>query len=222
MTEQEWQDCTDPQAMLVALDGQADDRKLRLFAIACCRRIWPLLPDESFREAVRAAERHLDGEATEAEVRAWLRAADEVRLAQYTALGTATYLRYGPHAACEAARCCLVHPRLARDVAAAALRANPHTWEQDADRRAQVGLLHEIFGPLPFRPVEVGRSALRWRDGTIPRLARSIHEDRAFDRLPVLADALEEAGGDDADLLGHLRGPGPHVRGSWAVDLLLG
>jgi hypothetical protein len=56
----------------------------------------------------------------------------------------------------------------------------------------------------------------------VPKLAASIYEQRAFDRLPVLADALEEAGCTDADILGHLRGPGPHVRGCWAVDLILG
>jgi hypothetical protein len=56
----------------------------------------------------------------------------------------------------------------------------------------------------------------------VPRLVRGIHEERAFDRLAVLADALEEAGCADADILSHLRGPGPHVRGCWVVDLLLG
>jgi hypothetical protein len=53
-------------------------------------------------------------------------------------------------------------------------------------------------------------------------LAQAIYEDRAFDRLPVLADALEDAGCTNSDLLGHLRGPGPHARGCWVLDLLLG
>jgi hypothetical protein len=56
----------------------------------------------------------------------------------------------------------------------------------------------------------------------VVRLAQGIYEDRAFDRLPVLADALEEAGCDNAEILSHCRGPGPHVRGCWAVDLSLG
>jgi hypothetical protein len=63
---------------------------------------------------------------------------------------------------------------------------------------------------------------LSWNNGTVPHLARFAYDDRAFDRLPVLADALEGAGCDDADLLGHLRGPGPHCRGCWAVDVLSG
>jgi hypothetical protein len=54
------------------------------------------------------------------------------------------------------------------------------------------------------------------------RLAEQIYKERAFNRLPTLADALEESGCQEADLLAHCRGPGPHVRGCWVVDLLLG
>jgi hypothetical protein len=57
---------------------------------------------------------------------------------------------------------------------------------------------------------------------TVQQLAESIYSDRAFDRLQVLADALEEAGCDNADILAHCRSPGPHVRGCWVVDLILG
>jgi hypothetical protein len=58
--------------------------------------------------------------------------------------------------------------------------------------------------------------------GVVPKLATAIYAGRTFDELPVLADALEDAGCTDAELLGHLRSPGPHVRGCWAVDLVLG
>jgi hypothetical protein len=63
---------------------------------------------------------------------------------------------------------------------------------------------------------------LAWNGGTVPRLAEAIYREEAFDRLPILADALEEAGCTDAGLLGHLRGPGPHVRGCFVLDLLTG
>jgi hypothetical protein len=53
-------------------------------------------------------------------------------------------------------------------------------------------------------------------------LAQAIDDERAFDRLPILADALEDAGCTDADLLNHCRGPGLHVMGCWVVDMLLG
>ena len=65
-------------------------------------------------------------------------------------------------------------------------------------------------------------AVLRWNDGMVVKLATSVHRDRAFDRTNMLADALEDAGCTDANLLGHLRSPGPHVRGCWAVDLVLG
>jgi hypothetical protein len=63
---------------------------------------------------------------------------------------------------------------------------------------------------------------LSWNDGIVPKLAQAIYDDRVFDRLPILADALEEAGCTNADILNHCRQPGEHVRGCWVVDLLLG
>jgi hypothetical protein len=82
-------------------------------------------------------------------------------------------------------------------------------------------LLRDIFGN-PFRPVSADPAWLTWKDGTVPRLAQAIYYGRAFDRLPLLANALEEAGCDNADILNHLRGPGPHARGCWPLDLILG
>src|SRR5262249_32973192 len=94
--------------------------------------------------------------------------------------------------------------------------------EGPADWTALVALVHDIFGLLPFRPVTVAPAWAAWNDGTVVKLAQGIYEDRAFDRLPILADALEEAGCSHPDVLSHCRGPGPHVRGCWLVDLLLG
>jgi hypothetical protein len=85
-------------------------------------------------------------------------------------------------------------------------------------------LLRESFGN-PWRPTPpVAAGVLDWKGACVMRLATAIYEERAFtpERLGVLADALEEAGCTDAELLGHLRGSGPHVRGCWALDVLLG
>jgi hypothetical protein len=83
-------------------------------------------------------------------------------------------------------------------------------------------LLRDIFGN-PFRPRPViDPTWLRWNDGTVPRLAQAIYEARRFDDLPILHDALLDAGCDDQDILDHLRSPGPHVRGCWVIDLILG
>ena len=87
-----------------------------------------------------------------------------------------------------------------------------------AERAAQCALVRDIFGN-PFRPVTADPS---WLTSTVVQLAGGIDAERAFDRLPILADALEDAGCDSADVLGHCRGPGPHARGCWVVDLLLG
>ncbi|MBL8798455.1 MAG: hypothetical protein JNM56_31460 [Planctomycetia bacterium] len=82
----------------------------------------------------------------------------------------------------------------------------------------QLRLLRDIFGN-PFRPVAVEPT---WLTSTVASLAQAIYDERAFDRLPILADALEDAGCDNADILNHCRQPGEHVRGCWCVDLVLG
>ena len=91
------------------------------------------------------------------------------------------------------------------------------------EQSAQCDLVRELIGN-PFSPVPVtpepGPGS--WNGGVIRQLAQAIYDERTFDRLPILADALEEAGCADAAILDHLRGPGPHVRGCWVVDLLLG
>jgi hypothetical protein len=85
-------------------------------------------------------------------------------------------------------------------------------------RESPAHLTRCIFGN-PFRPV---RFVPRWRTSDVVGLAGAIYEGRAFDRMPMLADALMDAGCDSDDILSHCGGEGPHVRGCWAVDLVLG
>jgi hypothetical protein len=95
---------------------------------------------------------------------------------------------------------------------------------RQAERAAQAALLHDIFGPLPFRPVLIPPAILAWNEGCIPKLAAGIYEERDFsqERMGVLADALEEAGVTDEEILGHCRGQGAvHCRGCWLVDTIL-
>ena len=89
-------------------------------------------------------------------------------------------------------------------------------WQ--AESAAQAHLLRDIVGN-PFRQV---RFVPNWRSPVVTTLADLIYAERVFDRMPILADALEEAGCDDPDILAHCRGDGPHVRGCWVVDLVLG
>jgi hypothetical protein len=89
------------------------------------------------------------------------------------------------------------------------------------EKGAQSDVLRDIFGN-PYRPSTAASAWLTWDGGTVPKLAAAIHDERAFGRLPVLADALEDAGCTDAELLAHCRSGGAHVRGCWAVDWILG
>jgi hypothetical protein len=227
MTEAEWLACTDPYPMLEALraSGRATERKLRLFAVAVCRRVWPLLTEESSRTAVAVAERFVDGLASRHEL-------DEARTNATPALSTGT----DPRLACEVAAwaaCAEDATLAAKDAAfwacsaAAGDQADP-AWDAalKPEQTVQCHMLRCIFGPVLFRPLPpVAPAVLAWNGGTVARLAAGVYEERGFtpERMGVLADAAEEAGVTDADdLLAHLCGPGPHVRGCWALDLLLG
>ncbi len=83
------------------------------------------------------------------------------------------------------------------------------------------GLIRDVFGN-PFQPSSISPLARARNNCTILKLAQGIYTDNAFDRLPILANALEDAGCDNANILAHCRGGGEHVRGCWVVDLILG
>jgi hypothetical protein len=92
----------------------------------------------------------------------------------------------------------------------------------EARLAASACLLRDLIGN-PFRPVPtIDPAWLAWNGGAVRKMAQAIYDGRRFADLPVLADALEDAGCADAAILGHCRGPGVHVRGCWVVDLLLG
>jgi hypothetical protein len=110
----------------------------------------------------------------------------------------------------------------AAEVGIYAFDANQRDLHRREEGRRHCGLLRDIFGPLLFRKVSIPSSILAWNDRCVVNLATGIHVDRAFDRLPVLGDALEDAGCTDADVLSHCRQPGEHVLGCWVVDLCLG
>ena len=110
------------------------------------------------------------------------------------------------------------------DAAAARMAADDASEcgnNRNAQRKEQATLFRCIHGN-PFCSVHLDQNVLMWNDQTLIEIAQAIYTDRAFDRLPILADALEDAGCDNADILAHCRGPGPHVRGCWVVDLILG
>jgi hypothetical protein len=202
-------------------DGHASQRKLRLFAVACYRRVWHQLPDAPVRNGIELAERFADGLMTRRELiqAFWASSSCDIaadRDAAEAADG-ATRLAY-------------------RHVSHAAGGGEPGNanawhawWEKDPEEGAgQCQLLCCIFGTA-FRPVHVDPACLAWHRGAAKKLAEAVYEGRELPsghldagRLAVLADMLEEAGCSDPQLLGHLRSAGPHVRGCFAVDALLG
>jgi hypothetical protein len=211
MTEAEWLECANLRSGLKYLRRPPGDRKLRLFLCACCRRVWDLLGDKC-HTAVEIAQRLADGMASEEEMTAARIAAKADRKCY------GVYFAYAPR------------PTFA-DVAQSARNlaycASQRTGTQGADQRlaaeqvAQRSLLHDLFGN-PFRPVQFDSAWLTWKDGTVRKIAQAIYHEFAFDRMPILADALEDAGCGDGDILRHCREPGEHVRGCWVIDLLLG
>jgi hypothetical protein len=219
MTEADWLAWTNLDPPYEFLRGRASERKFRLFACACARRVLHLLADDCYQQAIEVAERYADGlESTKTLL--------EARDIAYQAANTRRHnlaVRGAAYAAWNAAN--ESHETGGANVAAAsawnaATAAGLDQFEPDiAERKAPYRLLCDILVPEAC-PVPAPLW-LAWSDGIVVKLARGIYEDRAFDRLPILADALEEAGCSDTSLLAHLRGPGPHVRGCWVLDLLL-
>jgi hypothetical protein len=207
--EAEFLTCEDPYLLVQWAQERTTDRKLRLLACACCRQVWQQLPDPRSRRAVEVAEQFADGLATPKELTKAYKAACGVGNIY---LGTMS--RHAFAAAQTAARNRLNIP--------AALRRflHPHQWQSLEEARPFTSLVRDILGN-PFRPPTLDPARLAWNDATIPRLALALYEERAFDRLPVLGDALEEAGCTIDDILSHCRSGAEHVRGCWVVDAVL-
>jgi hypothetical protein len=212
MTEADWDSCTDPEKMLEWLrhSGNAPERKLRLFACACCRGIWHRLSDKCSRRAVEVVERFADGRATPQTFRKWHWAAYEA----YEVTGEAAYAVYA------------AGHRIA-DLAASG--AAESAADAGQERASQCDLLRDIFANPSRAAPSIDPAWLTWNDGTVKKLAEAAYEVRSLPegtldnaRLAILADALEESGFANADFLAHLRGPGPHVRGCHVVDAILG
>jgi hypothetical protein len=231
MTEAEWLACKDPTAQLnfIFFDAErgASARRNRLFACACARRVWSHLSDERSRGAVETAERYVDNEATIDELKAaWERSATQddgggvqiPRELDFSAAAAAAWATATNDQAAAVNGC--VH------AACAVGRPSNDPWldgtEWDsagaAERTAQASLLQDLFGN-PFRPLTFSPG---WRTDTTVTLASTMYESRDFGAMPILADALQDAGCEEDQILAHCRGPGPHVRGCWVVDLVLG
>jgi hypothetical protein len=193
MTEDEWLACPDPIAMLEFVQGKVSDRKLRLFSCACHHRVWDRITDEGMKSIINMMEQFADGTVTYDEMNAvYMKSSAGVYEAP---------LVYGNETA-------LGDVLGTRDMSANA----------EIESAAQAILLRDIFGnPFESAIFEPSRRTL-----SVVRLCQTIYEERTFNKMPDLGDALERAGCRDQVILSHCREQNEHVRGCWVVDLILG
>jgi hypothetical protein len=319
LTEADWRACQDQASLLHLLRDKGTDRKWRLFAVACCRRIDHWITDGRSRRAIEVAARYTEGtasgEALEEARAAAQEAQEEAEHAEWVAEAEENFCLTPRHAAisrslfaARAARSAVCRDPRATDAqtgtheaeywrpshewAIAAVRWDVYAQMREDDEapdtamddpfdtslimtehgklssrppgamvkeaadsagqselRAQCEIVHDLFGellgppgdegawfpsgeagprsewwcllPVPRRVV-VQPEWIEWSEGTIPKLVREIYAEDGFDHLYPLADALEKAGCDEPTILGHLRGGGPHVRGCWVLEMLIG
>jgi hypothetical protein len=208
MTEEEWLVCADPVELMRAIMDRTSERKRILVICACCRHLWDWLSDD-FRKIVGHFEQI--AEDSKHPERIWehdlgsafddtvSRAPESVQHALYALDAVMNYAW--------------------RDDWLDIKWVDSSPWIDE--RKVQVLLVRDIVGN-PFRCFNDAASRPSSKSGAIGQLAQTIYADRTFDRLPILADALEEAGCTQVDVLRHLRNCGEHVRGCWALDLVLG
>jgi hypothetical protein len=243
MTEHEWLVCNDPAKMLQFLRSRVSDRKCRLYLCGGCRQLSHLFFRAESLAAVEVAERYSDENATQEELKqgAWhaealtfgyeferegfsfshpIKAGVVPRLIEMGVLPAGTLpgsewqvgdaIKNRLMAAADIAYYCAIHAPKSVERWLAQKRHEvtwPGRW-----------LIDCVFGN-PFRPVVLNPA---WLTPEVFALAQAIYDDRVFDRMSELADALEEAGCTSADMLAHCRAPGPHARGCWVVDQILG
>jgi hypothetical protein len=266
MTEGEWIACSDTAVLSGELCG-ISERQLRLFASACLRRVWSLLPNEAARLAVEVNEQYADGRASVRQVlEAWSNAVADTGESSLW-IGPGSDLEYGsppelsgpycpehmwgecgPGSDCpicrdieetaeaewaaadyifSGVRDALGLPEwtaaqsvvYARSLVRERVESRHQVVAEEREARAQYALLRDIVGESSG-PARVDPFWLRWREGAIVKLAKAIYDGEMFRDLPVLADALEEAGCTTVEILAHCRATAEHVRGCWVLDLL--
>ena len=232
MDEREWLTSGDPESMLAQMQDRIPWRKQRLLACACVRLSWHHIGDARLRALVEVSEAYADGRASAGELAQAVAPLFEAIRAPFERL-----LVDPPMAASAAAyivgqNSISMHMNLLLKLTQTSAvpyidrgspdgPGQPDLDAQRAHARRVADLFRDIVGN-PFRPVALHPDWLAWDDGIVRRLAEAMYEGRRFQELPVLADALEDAGCDVPEVLDHLRGRGVHARGCWALDLARG
>jgi hypothetical protein len=214
MTEAEWLACEKPEEMLLSFGNMGTERKWRLAVCSICRLAWHLLTDERSRTSVEAAELSADDDIIRRQ---------RVRLAFNDAGEAANAVESIDQAKYEAASAVVS----AMHASTSAITVG-HLWDvfnhvaratgEITSYPRQATLIRDIFGN-PFRTITLDPA---WLTSTVVTLAQQMYDSRDFTAMPILADALMDAGCDDEQVLTHCRGGGVHVRGCFVVDLVTG
>ena len=241
MTESEWLACRDPETMLKYLRQREyesattiSDRRTRLLACACCRKVFHLFKDQRSVDAIETAEAFADGMIPRKQYAIAKKAASaaaEAGLVAYERHRSKMEDRpeaYSRFIATRAVSWAMLElepdpddgPLLHSAIAAVGFAVDG--YENFAAGEAdQAAIIRDLFGN-PFRSVVADPAWIAWQNGVIPTMADETYTQRSYALLPILADALEDAGCTATALLAHCREPGDHVRGCWALDLVLG
>jgi len=221
MSEDDWLRSADPGAMLSFIGFAAEERKLRLFASACCRRVTKYVSDDKVRAAIEASERYADGLISRQELESLSQGASST--CPFASMPCLDAARQASQAAVKAASIAAWEPIIYSDPRG----EHPDTFERAAavacearaaESGSQAEILRDIFGN-PFEPAAI-RS--EWLTHELVETGRRIYEERAFDQISDLASALERAGCRDRTIVAHFHGQSVHVLGCWLLDSILG
>jgi hypothetical protein len=227
VTEAEWLWCEEPKPMLMVLSQRTSGRKGSLLGCACCRRNWKYLRDMRCTAAIETIERAVDGLASVEEIERVSTGAAAAHDLIWSDASEQRWWYVGERAAGAVLALCETPLNEQSLLRVLALSHDSFVFASEDSRalaqvkewRAQCRFICDIFGN-PFRPIVFSPS---WRTDTAVALAKQMYESREFSAMPILADALQDAGCNNEEVLNHCRDPKQtHVRGCWVVDLVLG
>jgi hypothetical protein len=227
MTEAEWLAATDPAPMMKFLRGRLSDRQSRLLMVRFVHELLAWHHDAATRAVTSILDRYAEGCFAEKELHDALRPfATSCQVLADEGYPWSVQDARPLHAHVESAAVWLIRRFLPPETTVSnlsdlsVLRLSPKDADMlDYFQWLVCKMLRDVVGIAAFRPITFEAA---WRKPTVVATAESIYAERAFDRMPILADALQDAGCENDDVLAHCRGDGSHVRGCWVVDLLLG
>ena len=217
MTEEEWLADTGLEKKVQHVSKQKHTRKLRLFSCGCCRQLAPWIKNDRLFQAIERAEKFADGELSESTLYKWYLEVIRLQRAVARPSYTAEIAVYYPISSV-----CMIPKYYGYTSVWRTLLHNNAIFGPEFSSTATAlayALFRDVFGN-PFQPVVLEEV---WQTSTAVALAKQMYESRDFSAMPILADAIQDAGYENDVVLNHCRDEKQvHVRGCWVVDLVLG